>query len=79
MAATLKLAGENAVTYVVEWFGKEAKIYKKNDELYADVTTNEQALIYWCLQYGESVELVTPTKTREEIKKIIDAMQKKYQ
>ncbi|MBQ7880366.1 MAG: hypothetical protein IJ358_00795 [Clostridia bacterium] len=45
---------------------------------YADVTANEQALIYWCLQYGDTIEVVQPIGTREEIKKKIDIIYKRY-
>lgn len=55
--------GKNAF---VGWFGVSAKIYKKNDIMYADIESNEQALIYWCLQYGESVELITQKSTRSK-------------
>lgn len=76
--ATLKLSDENAVAYVTEWFGNNAKIYKKENELYADITSNEKSLIYWCLQYGESVELINPSETREMLKNIINKMFKRY-
>ncbi len=32
--ATLKLAGEQSVGHIVDWFGKEGKIYKKDNDLY---------------------------------------------
>lgn len=76
--ATLKLTDENAVTYITEWFGENAKIYKKENRILADITANEQALIYWCLQYGESVELVSPRETRNILKEKIDKILVKY-
>lgn len=76
--ATLKLSDENALTYVVEWFGENAKIYKKENTFFADITSSEKALIYWCLQYGESVELLFPKQTRDKIKSILDKVNKKY-
>lgn len=76
--ATLKLSGEHSVGYIIDWFGVSAKIYKKNDILYADIESNEQALIYWCLQYGESVELITPKSTRSKIIEKIDSIHLKY-
>ena len=77
--ATIKLIDVNSTTYVIEWFGNNAKIYKKNDEIYADITSSERALIYWCLQYGESVELLTPKETRNKIKDKIGIIYKKYE
>lgn len=78
ITATLKLSDENATTYVYEWFGENAKIYKKDNEIYAEIKSNEQALIYWCLQYGESVELISPKETREKIMGKLSVIQKKY-
>lgn len=76
--ATLKLTDENAVAYVTEWFGKNSKIYKKGNMILSEITANEQALIYWCLQYGERVELVSPKETRNKLKEKINSIQKKY-
>lgn len=76
--ATIKLTDDNSITYVMEWFGKNAKIYKKNNTTYADIVSSEKALVYWCLQYGESVELLFPKQTRDKIKSILDKVNKKY-
>ena len=76
--ATLKLSDENVITYVFEWFGENAKIYKKENTFFADITSSEKALIYWCLQYGESVELLFPKQTRDKIKSILEQINKKY-
>lgn len=76
--ATIKLSDENTITYVMEWFGGNANVYKKGNNFFADITNNEKALIYWCLQYGESVELITPSETRNKIKEIVSKIQKKY-
>ena len=52
---------------------------RKNEGIImAKVKVNELALIYWCLQYGESVELITPISTRNEIKEIVNTMYNKY-
>ena len=76
--ATIKLTDDNSITYVMEWFVKNAKIYKKNNTTYADIVSSEKALVYWCLQYGESVELLFPKQTRDKIKSILDKVNKKY-
>lgn len=75
--ATIKLYGEFMINNVKEWFDN-ARIYEKEGELFADVRSNEKALIYWCLQYGYYVELITPTESRLEIKKIIEEMKNRY-
>ncbi len=76
--ATLKINKDYASEFVMEWFGKRARFYQKDNIIYADVTANEQALVYWCLQYGETIELVSPQSTRDEIKKQIEFLNKKY-
>lgn len=78
--AKIKIDNDYIVSYVQDWFGKSAKIYqdKKDNKLYANIHGNEQALIYWCLQYGESIELLEPVSTRKKIKGIVDSMRKKY-
>ena len=76
--ATVKLTDDNSITYVMEWFGNNAKIYKNSDAIYADIASSEKALVYWCLQYGESAELIAPNETRNKIKEIVENIQKKY-
>ena len=78
VSATLKLANEYAVSSVYDWFGKNARVYAKDGDLFADIKANEQALVYWCLQYGDSVELISPSATREEIKAQIENLKRKY-
>lgn len=76
--ATLKLKNENSFNYVDDWFGKRAKLFNKKDEIFVNLVANEKSLIFWCLQYGEEVELVEPKLTREIIKKMIENLSKKY-
>lgn len=76
--AIIKIYDDWATAYVEEWFGKNAKFYEKDNEIYADIVANESSLIYWCLQYGEVIELITPTTTREKIKKIVGQMNRRY-
>ena len=78
VSATLKIEEEYSAEYVMEWFGKNARFYEKDGVTYADIDANEQALIYWCLQYGDTIELVEPTSTREEIKKKIETLKNRY-
>lgn len=78
VTAKIKIHNPYSVNYVLEWFGKDTNIYKENNEIFATIKANETSLIYWCLQYGESVELVSPTSTRKEIKEIVEEMGKRY-
>jgi len=79
--ATLKIYNydiDYTVDVMIDWFGKNTKVYIKDNDVYADIKADEQALIYWCLQYGERVELVEPVSTREKIKKAVSKMNDKY-
>lgn len=77
--ATLLIDSQYTVSYVEEWFDNNTRIYKKDEKIYADVVANERALVYWCLQYGEGVELVSPLATREKIKQAVTKIYNKYQ
>ena len=66
------------VDAVIDWFGESSKIYNEGKEIYADIETNKESLIYWCLQYGERVELVEPQDARDKIRSVISEMKDKY-
>lgn len=76
--ATLKIENEYSAEYVYEWFGKNARFYTRNEEIFADVSANEQALIYWCLQYGDTIELISPESTRKILKEKTKNIFEKY-
>jgi predicted DNA-binding transcriptional regulator YafY len=76
--ATVKIYSESATAYVEEWFGKNASLYEKENSIFADITANETSLIYWCLQYGEDIELLSPKDTRDKIKEIVKQINKRY-
>ena len=76
--ATVKIHREEAANYVEEWFGKNASLYEKENSIFADITANETSLIYWCLQYGEDIELLSPKDTRDKIKEIVKQINKRY-
>lgn len=76
--ATIKIYDDWATAYVEEWFGKNARFYEKDNKIYADIVANESSLVYWCLQYGEVIEIIEPKHCREKIKDIIKEMSKRY-
>lgn len=64
---------------LVDWFGKDFRITKQDgDEIVVSVRCNENALVYWALQYGTRVELIGPEVLRNKIADIILEMKKKY-
>ena len=78
VTATLKIENDYAGEYVSDWFGKNARFYFQNGESFAEVKANETALIYWCLQYGENIELISPQDTRDKLKEMVENLNKKY-
>ncbi len=76
--AKLKLLNEWSINYIIDWFGTTPTITEKDNCYYAELKANKKALIYWCLQYGEDVELIEPISVREEIKKTLKVLTDKY-
>ncbi len=78
ITAIIRIEKDYAIRNVVDWFGKNSALTKVGEEMFANVTAKELAIVYWCLQYGESVELLEPKTTREKIKDILNEMSGKY-
>jgi len=76
--AKLKLNNEDRINDVVDWFGSDISVQRIKDELYVNLRVNEDALVYWAMQYGESVEIVSPASTRNKIKSLLYMMLDKY-
>ena len=76
--ATVKILNNYVIDYIEEWFGKNAKFYKKDGNNFADIKTSEKSLLYWCLQYSTFVELISPDTTREKLKEMIKKIYKIY-
>ncbi len=77
--AKIKIDSENRISEVVDWFGDGIQLYKINNEIFAEVSVNEEALIYWAMQYGQAVEILEPEATRKKIIKLLNEMIKKYE
>ena len=68
--AKLKLNNEDRINDVVDWFGSDISIETRKDELFVNLRVNEDALVYWAMQYGDIIEVVAPNSTREKIKEL---------
>ena len=77
--ATFRIDWPNAVQYIVDWFGKNARVYKKDDLLYADIKCNESALFYWYMQYSETFTIISPQSLIDRAKKEAERILKKYE
>ena len=76
--ATLKLDSPKVIGDIIDWYGENIKIKKENEEIFVNLKVNELALIYWAMQYGEHVEIVSPQETREKIKAMLEKVLNKY-
>ena len=61
-------ADKNILDAVVDWFGKDFKILQKtSDKILINVKVNETAMKFWTMQYGDSVEIISPESLRFSI------------
>ena len=64
---------------LIDWFGKDIKIIKEeNNDLIVRIMCNYDAMIFWALQYGMSVEVIEPKDMRDYISKATKEMAEKY-
>lgn len=73
---TIMLENPKAINYVIEWYGNNARIKENDEGVFATLNTNEQAFLYWALQYGQSIKIVKPQEIKAKyismLKEIID-------
>ena len=69
--AKIELKNEHAVLFIKDWFNENAKIINENDKIYAFIKGNENAILFWCLQYLQILKVVSPLSLKEKIKNIL--------
>ena len=77
--ATIQIDDPNSIQYIIDYFGKNAKIYKKEDKLLADIKSNESALFYWYMQYSETFTIISPQSLIDRVKSEAERIIKKYE
>lgn len=77
--ATIQIDDPNSIQYIIDYFGKNAKIYKKEDKLLADIKSNESALFYWYMQYSETFTIISPQSLIDRVKNEAERIIKKYE
>ena len=75
---TMKLNNIKILNDVVDWFGENIIIKEKDEEIYVTLSVNEQAFLYWAMQYGQSIEVIKPNSTREKYIEMVEKILKKY-
>lgn len=76
--ATIQIDNPESVQYIIDWFGKNAKIYKKEDKLLVDIKCNESALFYWYMQYSETFTIISPQSLIDRVKCEAERIIEKY-
>lgn len=76
--ARIKIGSEENINDIIDWFGGDISVSNYKGEMFVSLRVNETALVYWAMQYGDLVEVVSPASTRTKIKSILDKMNSKY-
>ena len=79
VSAIIQIEDENTVGSVVDWFGDNAKLYKEEGAQYAKIHCNESALFYWCMQYSETIKVISPESLINRIKAEAERILKTYE
>lgn len=77
--ATIQIDDSNSIQYIIDYFGKNAKIYKKEDKLLVDIKSNESALFYWYMQYSETFTIISPQPLIDRVKNEAERIVRKYE
>lgn len=75
----IKVDNVDRVNDIISWFGDKVRITQKDGEIFVEFSVNEDALVYWALQYGESMEIVEPVSTREKMATTLKNILGKYE
>jgi len=78
---------QDAMSDMVDWFGKSFDVLPasmaekyylhgkaKENQVYVKVNCSHKAMFHWAMQYGTTVEVVSPEHLRDEIKKAVSNM-----
>lgn len=76
--ATIKLANQKTINDVIDWYGNDITVKEKDDGLYVSLKVNEQAFLYWALQYGMNVEIIKPVTTKKKYVEMLKVILNKY-
>ena len=64
---------------IIDWFGRDVRFSNDTgDTVEVHVKVNEQAMIFWVLQYGQHMEVLEPADLREKVKNAAREIAGKY-
>lgn len=76
--ATIKIKNAKVINDVVDWYGENIIIKQRDDGIYISFNVNEQAFLYWALQYGLNIEVIKPVSTKNKYLKMLNEIISKY-
>ena len=77
--AKIEIINPECITYIKEWFSKNASIEQSEDKLIATIKSDKYALFYWCLQYQEYIKVLEPTSLVNDIIRTLKDSLRKYE
>ena len=67
------------VGQIIDWFGRDVQFSNDTgNTVDIRVDVNEQAMVFWALQYGQHMEVLEPLQLREKVKNAITEIAAKY-
>lgn len=78
ITATLEIQNKTAITYIIDWFGNNARVYKTDEKVMATIKTDEEAFYYWALQYHDHIKIISPITIVDRIKQSLENNLNKY-
>ncbi len=69
---------KKAIAYVKDWFGKNVEIERTDDSTIASFQCDEMAFYYWCLQYGDNIEVLEPQTVKERLAEAYHRISDRY-
>lgn len=67
------------INQIIDWFGKEIEIQKKEQGLQISLKTSTESMEYWAMQYANFVEVLAPESLRKKIKNNLRNAIQKYE
>lgn len=75
---TIKIKNPKVLNDIVDWYGENIIVKEKDNEIFISFNVNEQAFLYWALQYGLNIEIIKPKSTRDKYIEILKEIINKY-
>ena len=76
--AKLEILESYATQYIYEYFGNNARFYKKGNKTFVDVKCSYDALYYWVLQYSNCIKVIEPAELIDRLKDFFKTESSKY-